>query len=182
MKRIRWLFGHIEEIISIIGLSGMLLTTIYNVIMRYCFSSPKGWATELAVICLVWATFPGAAVCYKKNLHYGMDFLVNKLPMRFQYRLRQAITGLCIVLFIFLTVISIRFTIDATKTTPFFMLSYKFIDLSAVLGFTSMMIYSFIYFIQSFKDPVAYGQRYVNAYIDDDDLGNDRSSIKETTK
>lgn len=41
-KKLLWLILHIEEIISAIGLSGMLLFTIFNVVMRYAFDSPKG--------------------------------------------------------------------------------------------------------------------------------------------
>ncbi len=169
-KNLRWLILHIEETISVLGLSGMLLFTIFNVFMRYVFDSPKGWATELAVICLVWATFPGAAACFKKNLHYGMDFLVNRLPGNLQYRLRQVLMGVCIVLFGLLAVVSIQFTIKATKTTAFFMLSYKFINSSAVVGFVSMAIHSVYYFFKSIKDPQYFRQFYSLAYEETDDM------------
>lgn len=169
-KKILWLILHIEETISVIGLSGMLLFTIFNVVMRYAFDSPKGWATELAVICLVWATFPGAAACHKKNLHYGMDFLVNRLPENLQFRLRQVLMGVSVILFALLAYIAIIFTIQATKTTSFFMVSYRFIDSSAIVGFTSMAIYSFYFFIKSIKEPNYFRQYYANAYQEADDM------------
>jgi len=169
-KKILWLISHIEEIISVIGLSGMLLFTIFNVIMRYAFDSPKGWATELAVICLVWATFPGAAACHKKNLHYGMDFLVNRLPERAQYRLRQTLMGVCVILFTVLAYTALLFTIKATKTTSFFMISYRYINSSAIVGFVSMAFYSMLFFIKSIRDPVYFRQYYANAYQETDDM------------
>lgn len=169
-KKILWLILHIEEIISVIGLAGMLLFTIFNVVMRYAFDSPKGWATELSAICLVWATFPGAAACHKKNLHYGMDFLANRLPKNIQYRLHQALMGVCVILFAMLAFVAIAFTIKTTKTTSFFMVSYRFINSSAILGFASMTIYSLYFFIKSIKEPEYFKQYYANAYQETNDM------------
>lgn len=169
-KKLLWLILHIEEIISAIGLSGMLLFTIFNVVMRYAFDSPKGWATELAVICLVWATFPGAAACHKKNLHYGMDFLVNRLSQNKQYHLRQALMGVNVILFATLAFVAITFTIKTTKTTAFFMVSYRFINSATIVGFASMTIYSLYFFIKSIKDPDYFKQFYANAYQETDDM------------
>ncbi len=169
-KKFLWLISHLEETISVIALSGMLLFTIFNVVMRYIFDSPKGWATELAVICLVWATFPGAAVCFKKNMHYGMDFLVNGLPAPAQYRLRQALMAVCVFLFGLLAIVAVRFTASTTKTTSFFMISYRFINSAAIVGFASMFIYSIYFFVQSIANPRAFTLRYSSAYEETDDM------------
>jgi TRAP-type C4-dicarboxylate transport system permease small subunit len=169
-KKILWFILHIEETISIVGLSGMLLFTIFNVIMRYVFDSPRGWATELAVIFLVWSIFPGAAACHKRNLHYGMDFLANRLPENIQFHLRQALMGICVILFALLAYIAIVFTARTTKNTSFFLISYKFINSSAIVGFLSMTIYSVFYFIKSFLDPGYFKQYYANAYKETDDM------------
>ena len=169
-KKILWFILHLEEIISVIGLTGMLLFTIFNVVMRYAFDSPKGWATEFAVIFLVWATFPGAAACHKRNLHYGMDFLVNRLSPSIQYRLRQILMGVCVILFSLLAYVAVVFTIRTTKTTSFFMISYRFINSSAIVGFTSMTLYSLYFFIKSIKDPDYFKQYYANAYQETDDM------------
>ena len=158
---------NLEEIVASAAFSLMILTAVYNVITRYVFSSPRTWAEELECICLVWTTFPAAAACYKKNLHYGMDFLVDKLPMNSKLILRRCITFICIFLFAFLFVISFKFMLAATKTTAFFRLNYRYIDLAAVLAFASMSIYSIIYFIESFTNPTSYAQRYAVAYIDE---------------
>jgi len=169
-KKILWFILHLEEIISVIGLTGMLLFTIFNVVMRYAFDSPKGWATEFAVIFLVWATFAGAAACHKRNLHYGMDFLVNRLSPSIQYRLRQILMGVCVILFSLLAYVAVVFTIKTTKTTSFFMISYRFINCSAIVGFASMTLYSLYFFIKRIKDPDYFKQYYANAYQETDDM------------
>lgn len=158
-----------EEFIAAIALSIMLLTAVFNVFTRYILQSPFTWAEELECICLVWSTFCGAAAAYKHNLHYGMDFLVDHLPIKAKVVLRRFITFVCIFLFAYLTVLAVQFVMAATKTTSFFRLSYKFIDFSAVMAFASMTVYSVIYFVESFVKPEKYVARYAAAYEDEID-------------
>lgn len=175
MKRIVWLLKNLEEIISSVALAGMVLTTTYNVILRYIFKNSQAWATELSILFLIWATFIGAAVCWKKNMHYGMDFVADHFSEKLRFQLHRGITLMCTLLFAFLFVIGLQFTLTATKTTAFFRLSYKFLDISAVLGFASMTIYSVIYFIQSIVHPDQFSRRYAVAYEDTEntqDTGN----------
>lgn len=152
------------------ALSVMVVTAAYNVFTRYVLKDPKTWAEELECICLIWSTFPGAAACYKRNLHYGMDYLVDHLPLKAKLMLRRCITFLCIFLFGYLCYISFGFAVSATKTTTFFRLSYTYLDFAAVFGFFSMTVYSVIYFVESLSHPEAYAARYAAAYEDEDDM------------
>lgn len=167
MKRFVWFIKHIEEILAGSALVLMLLITIYNVVMRYCFGNPRGWAAEMAVFCLIWATFLGASACYKRNMHYGMDYLVDHLPDRAKLITRRCITFLCMLLFAFLTWISFDFVKTVTKTTSFFHLSYKYLDAAVVLGFLSMTVYAAVYLVQSFVSPEKFSARYALAYEED---------------
>lgn len=163
-NKMRWIALNLEEIIAGVGLTGMLIFTIFNVMMRYIFGQPKGWATEIAVICLVWATFPGAAACFKKNLHYGMDFLIIRLPSRIQSRLRQFLMGVCVILFVFLAVMAILFTFNSSKKTSYFMISYRYVNSAAIVGFLSMALYSCYFFILSFWKPEQFNQYHAISY------------------
>ena len=165
-KKARWILLNIEELISGIALTGMLCFTVFNVTMRYVFNRPKGWATELSIICLVWATFTGAAGCFKRNQHYGMDFLVTRLPRKAQFRLRQALMFVSAVLLTFLAVMAIGFTITSTKATSYFMIPYRYINSAAAIGFTSMAIYAFHFSIMSIRDPEGFWQYYEISYDD----------------
>ena len=158
---------NIEEIIGGTAIVLMLMTAVFNVFTRFILNNPQTWAEELECICLVYATFLCSAAAYKKNLHYGMDFLVDHLPLKAKLVLRRCITFICIFLFAYLTYLSFNFAMFATKTTAFFRLSYKYIDSAAVLAFISMTVYSVIYFIESFTEPEKYAARYVAAYTDE---------------
>ena len=163
-KALIWCLKNWEEGIAAIMLSAMTITAIFNVFTRYVLQHPFTWAEELECICLVWSTFIGAAAAYKRNLHYGMDFLVDHLPFGAKLVLRRLITFICIFLFAYLTYLAFLFMMATYKTTSFFRLSYRYIDLAAVLGFASVTIYSIIYFVESFIDPEGYIARYVPDY------------------
>ncbi len=166
-KKLVFLIRNWEDILAAIFLSVMVLTAIFNVFTRYILNYPFTWAEELECICLVWATFTSAAAAYKKNMHYGMDFLVDRLPMKSKILLRRIIVFISIFFFAFLLYLSILFIGQVTKTTIFFRLSYKYIDLAAIVGFLSMEIYSILYFIESFTHPERFAARYIAAYEED---------------
>lgn len=170
-KTLTWCVKNWEEGIAAIAITIMIVTAIFNVFTRYGLKHPFTWAEELECICLVWSTFIGAAAAYKHNLHYGMDFLVDHLPFRAKLILRRMITFICIFLFIYLTYLAFQFMMAAFKTTSFFRLSYRYIDLAAVLGFASMAVYSVIYFIESFINAESYIGRYVPDYEETQDGG-----------
>lgn len=166
-KKLIWLAKNWEDLLAAIFLSVMVLTAIFNVFTRYVLKSPFTWAEELECICLVWSTFTSAAAAYKKNLHYGMDFVVDRLPLKSKIQIRRCITFLCIFLFSFLLFLAVQFIGQVTKTTVFFRLSYRYIDFAAVVAFASMEIYSVLYFIESFRYPDRYAARYIAAYGDE---------------
>ena len=168
-NKLIWFAKNWEDVLAAIFLSVMLLTALFNVFTRYVLNYPFTWAEELECICLVWSTFTASAAAYKKNLHYGMDFLVDRLPFKAKIQLRRCISFVNIFLFAFLLYLAIIFISQVTKTTVFFRLSYKYIDFAAVVGFSSMEVYSILYFIESFTNPKVYAARYVAAYEPDND-------------
>lgn len=70
----------IEETIIAVILGLMTLLTFVNVIARYVFNSNILWALEVTVFLFAWLVLIGVSYCVKKNLHLGVDVLVNMLP------------------------------------------------------------------------------------------------------
>jgi len=169
MKKAKWCLKNIEEIIGGIAISVMLLATGYNVLMRYIFKSPTSWSDELSMISLAYATFVGGAAAYKRNAHFGMDYLVDKLPSSAQTFLRRTINLILIVLFAAITYLGVVLTKDTVKCFPYTRWSYKYMDAALPIGFFSMACHSIGYFIQSFTDPAAYRRRYEQMYDDSDE-------------
>lgn len=72
-----------ESVIAII-LGLMTLITFANVIARYLFNSNILWALEITVFLFAWLVLLGASYCVKKNMHLGVDVVINMVspPVR----------------------------------------------------------------------------------------------------
>ena len=64
--------------------SVMLVTTCYDVTMRYFFAKPTSWAIELNAVLLVYMGFISAAELVRRGQHIDMGILVNRLSKRAQ--------------------------------------------------------------------------------------------------
>lgn len=71
------LFKKIEENIIGIGLLSSVLLVFINVILRYVFQSSTTWIEELVRYLIIWTTFIGSAVCFRKGSHMGIDLIFS---------------------------------------------------------------------------------------------------------
>lgn len=168
-KKLLFAATHWEEWIAAAAITVMTMTAVLNVITRYIFSHPFTWAEELQCICLTWSAFLSAAVGLKRNLHYGLDFIVDHLGKAKPF-LRRLVTFLCVLLFGYLCYLSTQFMLTTSKHTVFFNLHYAYIILAPVLGFLSMTIWSAIYLVESFVDPKTYDKRYMPTFEEEDPI------------
>lgn len=67
----------IEETLIATILGAMTLITFVNVVARYGFNSNILWALEATVFLFAWLVLIGASYCVKKNMHLGVDIMVN---------------------------------------------------------------------------------------------------------
>ena len=164
LKGLKWFILHIEEVIACIALGIMLCVIFFNVIMRYVFRNPLNWSDELSMICLAYVTFVGGAAAYKKNLHFGIDIILDKLPEKVRMGIRIITNFVFIILFGYTCYLGWVLTKGAVKKFNYSGWSYKIMDLALPLGFLSMAIYAVHFFIMAFKDPKAYKRRYEQTY------------------
>ena len=164
LKGLKWFILHIEEVIACIALGIMLCVIFFNVIMRYVFRNPLNWSDELSMICLAYVTFVGGAAAYKKNLHFGIDIILDKLPEKVRMGIRIITNFVFIILFGYTCYLGWVLTKGAVKKFNYSGWSYKIMDLALPLGFLSMAIYAVRFFIMAFKDPKAYKHRYEQTY------------------
>lgn len=159
-KGLLWILSNIEEIIATVALTVMLVVCSCNVFARYCLKDALSWADEVCVLMLAWTTFVGSAAAYKRNMHFGMEFVIDRLPYGGKRILRLLVTLMLVFVCGYLTYLSFGFTAKAVKIMPFSRLSYKWIDGSAIVGFASMTVYSVIYLIQGITNREKYEERY----------------------
>lgn len=72
-------------------LLAIVLVLFVAVIFRYALNRPLGWPEEVARLGLVWLTFLGAYLAFRRGAHIHVDLLVMKLSGR--ARLRLALVG-----------------------------------------------------------------------------------------
>ena len=62
----------------------MAAVVAVQVFFRYVLNHSLFWSEELARYFLVWLTFLGATVAYRRKAHPGIDVLFSRMPPRFQ--------------------------------------------------------------------------------------------------
>jgi len=126
----------VDDVVSTIALVGVILLTGLNVILRYVFSLPLAWTTEVALGLFIWFVFIGISSTMKREGHVGVDFFVKKLPKPLWILSEiiriAAIYFVLIYVFIYL---GLQLTTMATgKLTPILNISYKFINIAVPIG------------------------------------------------
>lgn len=183
-KRITPLYvlQHMEEIICGSSIAAMLVICSCNVFCRYILRQPISWADEIDICLLAWTTFLGSAVAYKRNLHYGMDFIINHVPKTVKRVMRAIITALICATCILITYESFIFTLNAQKVMPYTRFSYKWIDASAVVGFASMSVHSMYYLFLAIFHPSQFDARYIEAEEEEQRDDEEARKAKEAQK
>jgi TRAP-type transport system small permease protein len=72
----------VANVVSLVGLVAMTVTTVIDVGGRYLFNRPLPGALELSELFMVFLVFGAFAVTELRNGHVDIDVLVAKLPPR----------------------------------------------------------------------------------------------------
>ncbi len=99
----KWLIKLIEAI-SIIGISLIVLFTIYEVISRELINRPTIWTNEITSYLLVWFGMLGIVYAFDKETHVSVDFVFKRLSIKVQ-QVCSVIT--CGLMFAFSLLVSI---------------------------------------------------------------------------
>lgn len=100
--------GWIEYLLFGIGLS-MTVVVAVQVFFRYGLNQSLFWSEELARYLLVWLSFLGASVAYRRKAHPGIDLLQAKMPATLQRLSAITVHLASLALFIVMIVYGYRF-------------------------------------------------------------------------
>lgn len=73
------LFAAVEAVLAALMVA-MVVMVLGNVVLRYAFGTGIVVSEELARLGLVWLSFVGAVVAWRRGAHLGMDNVVAMLP------------------------------------------------------------------------------------------------------
>ena len=138
MKTLDKIVSKVEELIAVVGLSVMTVITLVAVFFRYVLQSPIIWSEEAARYLMVWSTMLGISIATRQKAHLGIDIFVSMAPKKLQRALEIFSTLMMIVMFVFLTIISIVFIQSAIRTgnvSPMLRIPFYIIYLALPLGF-----------------------------------------------
>lgn len=99
-----------EDTLTSAFLSIVVLITLANVVARYVMKSSIPWAQEISGFFWTWTVMIGMSVGYRRNLHYGVDFLVAKLPKKYAIVLKRIVYFLMLLTCVFMLYLSISIT------------------------------------------------------------------------
>jgi TRAP-type C4-dicarboxylate transport system permease small subunit len=92
-----------EILLAVLG-GVMVLVVAAQVFCRYLLNHSLFWSEELARYLLVWLTFLGATVAYRRGLHPSVDFLYARVASGVARMMRLASTLAAMLLFGVMTV------------------------------------------------------------------------------
>lgn len=151
MHPLIFLLKNWEEMVCALSVAAMTLLCSAAIISRYAFRTGLAWSTDACNILLIYTSFTGAAAAYKRNMHFGMDFLTERLRPGWQFLCKIALDILLAGMFLFLFYLSAVYTAGSKKLMDASRIPYKYVDFAAVLGFGSMSAYALIFLLSDLK-------------------------------
>ena len=145
LERIDCATEQIENVVMSLGLLTLSGIVFANVIARYFFQTAFAWSEELARYVVVWVTYFGISSCARYHTHVGVDLLSNFLKGRAKLVYQALICLISVGLSVYMTYISIGFTIMQYKggnTSIAIAIPIWLIYLSTNIGFGLM---SYVY-------------------------------------
>jgi TRAP-type C4-dicarboxylate transport system permease small subunit len=104
----RWLDENIEEALCAVLLFSMASLAFVNILARYFTNISLAFSEEIEVSLLVYLTMFGTAAGFKRGIHLGLVFLVERLPRPAQRWLRAGGGVLACGLFLALCYFGVR--------------------------------------------------------------------------
>lgn len=167
MGPIKKLLHNLEEIVSGIFIAITVLSVTTNVLLRSIANITVSGIEEVATISFIWSVYIGAAACYKKKMHIGVDFLVALLPRTFQHLFKILIDAFLCLLIGTLFYLSVIFTgYSLNKPTSVLGISSAYVNSALIVSFALILIYSFKFLWDEIKSLITSSDRSVEEILE----------------
>ena len=147
----RWLDQlviHLEETIPALCMAVMILAVTMDVCGRYVFNNPLLWAGELATSLFIWATFLAAAGGLRRGLHVGVNFIVDRFPLRLRAGINLTIHLLMAAMLVILVYMGWGYAMQAHfKMLQTLGVSYTYVNMAVPVG-CALMVYHLLSMIK----------------------------------
>lgn len=150
----KWI-NRIEEAFVGICLLAVTIVLFVNIVLRFGFSANTNWAEEVIRYGMIWITFIGAAICFRRGLHVGIDFFLDYLSKKWGAIIALVVNLFSIVFMAFIFYYSIelvKFSIDSGQITPSLQIKMFYIYLAIPIGALLSLIHLVVHTFKLFKD------------------------------
>lgn len=140
---IKRICDNFEELCASVFLFVTVSLVLVNVFLRYFLKTGIYWSEEVATGCFVWSVFLGAAAGFKRKMHVGVDFLVDRTPVKIRGLIKTIVAFILLFINLYITYIAVIYLrVSHTKPTPVLGISSAYISTSILAGFSLMTLYS----------------------------------------
>lgn len=149
---LRWILENLPVILAGVALFTIVIMETAQCIYRYTLSHTFNFVDDVAVVCFSWTIFAGAAAAYKAKLHYGLDVLINAIPVKHKAKYMVVLDTLVMLAFAYFFYYSVvLFANVGPKILMTTGISYRWVDGGLVYGMLMMLIYSIEFLIDDIK-------------------------------
>lgn len=125
-----------------IAISGMIIVTTLQIVCRIFFDSLT-WSEEVARYLLVWATFLGATLAYKRGLHISITFLVELFPKTIRKVILIIGNSLSMVFFATISIFGIKYiNMQIYQVSAALRMPMKYVYVVMVVAFIVFFIHA----------------------------------------
>lgn len=134
----------------------MFVLGVLTVVFRFVVESSLAFPDELIRYLFVWATFLGAAVAFRRNMHAAIGVVVSHCPPRLKRVALLFATAMCGLFFAVIFWSSLAITQRALpQISPALEVSMAWVYAAIPAGMAILFVYAVELFIKQWRTPAA---------------------------
>lgn len=133
--------NRLVELVVIFAYMGLVVDIATAVFFRYVLNNSLVWAEELARYIFVWLTFLGGGLAVGRNIHIGVDSLVEALPLKTRQVVQLCVELAVSVFVVALIIVGIQLALATSQMQTLLLnVSVAYVYLAVPVGGTVMLL------------------------------------------
>lgn len=149
------ILAKIENVFVAVAIIASTSVLFINIILRYFFDANTTWADEFVRYSMIWIAFIGMAVCFRHNIHFGVDLFINSVSKPIKKYVKVYINLACILFVGLLVYFGFKLVIFSYQTgqiTPSLQIKTFWVYLAIPIGALLSVIHLAVNTKQLFDD------------------------------
>jgi len=142
--------------VCILAFVVMFVLGVATVVFRFVIESSLAFPDEMIRYLFVWATFLGAAIALRRNMHAAIGVLVARAPAAVRRVALLAATALCGLFFAVILESGIKITMRARpQISPALEISMAWVYAAVPVGMAFLLVFTVELFVRQWRAPAA---------------------------